>query len=125
MGIYYVRTRINIYLNTGEAEAYAIEVIAKAEAEEKMAKQADAWKDYGKAAMVAMMLKTIPQVLGEITRPLSWGQLSKITMISDDKGDVGASKLTDEVIKIMKQMPNLVKSLTGVDMSETMITVNT
>ena len=90
-----------------------------------MAKQADAWKDYGKAAMVAMMLKTIPQVLGEITRPLSWGQLSKITMISDDKGDVGASKLTDEVIKIMKQMPNLVKSLTGVDMTETMITVNT
>ena len=82
--------------------AIAIEEIAKAEAEEKMAKQADAWKDYGKAAMVAMMLKTIPQVLGEITRPLSWGQLSKITMISDDKGDVGASKLTDEIIKIMK-----------------------
>ena len=90
-----------------------------------MAKQADAWKDYGKAAMVAMMLKTIPQVLGEITRPLSWGQLSKITMISDDKGDVGASKLTDEIIKILKQMPHLVKSLTGVDMTETMITVNT
>ena len=106
----------------GDAEAFAIEAKAKAEAEQ-MAKKADAWNDYGKAAMVAMMLKTIPEVMAEITRPLSWGQLSKITMVSEGDGDVGASKLTEEIIKIMSQMPNLVKGLTGVDMTKTMISI--
>jgi uncharacterized membrane protein YqiK len=46
----------------GEAEAYAIEAKAKAEAEQ-MAKKADAWKDYQEAAMVDMVLDTLPKVL--------------------------------------------------------------
>ena len=45
----------------GEAEAYAIEAKAKAEAEQ-MAKKADAWKEYKEAAMVDMMLQTLPKV---------------------------------------------------------------
>lgn len=47
----------------GEAEAFAIEAKAKAEAEQ-MAKKADAWKDYQDAAMVDMILETLPKVLG-------------------------------------------------------------
>ena len=85
-----------------------------------MAKKADAWNDYGKAAMVSMMLKTIPEVMAEITRPLTYGQLSKITIVSESEEDVGAAKFTEEIIKIMSQMPNLVKGLTGVDMTKTM-----
>ena len=45
----------------GEAEAYAIECKAKAEAEQ-MAKKADAWKEYKEAAMIDMMLQTMPKV---------------------------------------------------------------
>ena len=45
----------------GEAEAYAIEAKAKAEAEQ-MAKKADAWKEYKEAAMIDMMLQTLPKV---------------------------------------------------------------
>ena len=45
----------------GEAEAYAIEARAKAEAEQ-MAKKADAWKDYQDAAMIDMVLETLPKV---------------------------------------------------------------
>ena len=45
----------------GEAEAFAIEARAKAEAEQ-MAKKADAWKDYQDAAMVDMVLETLPKV---------------------------------------------------------------
>ena len=45
----------------GEAEAFAIEAKAKAEAEQ-MAKKADAWKDYQDAAMVDMVLETLPKV---------------------------------------------------------------
>ena len=46
----------------GDAEAFAIEAKAKAEAEQ-MAKKADAWKDYQDAAMVDMILETLPKVL--------------------------------------------------------------
>ena len=45
----------------GEAEAFAIEARAKAEAEQ-MAKKADAWKDYQDAAMIDMILETLPKV---------------------------------------------------------------
>ena len=46
----------------GEAEAFAIEAKAKAEAEQ-MAKKADAWKEYQDAAMIDMLLETLPKVL--------------------------------------------------------------
>ena len=45
----------------GEAEAFSIEAKAKAEAE-KMAKKADAWKEYKEAAMLDMMLESMPKV---------------------------------------------------------------
>ena len=46
----------------GEAEAFSIEARAKAEAE-KMAKKADAWKEYKEAAMLDMMLEALPKVI--------------------------------------------------------------
>ena len=46
---------------TGEAEAFAIEAKAAAEAEQ-MAKKADAWKEYREAAVVDMVLSTMPKV---------------------------------------------------------------
>ena len=51
----------------GEAEAFAIEAKAKAEAEQ-MAKKADAWNEYGKAAIVDMMLQVLPKVAAEVER---------------------------------------------------------
>lgn len=45
----------------GEAEAFAIEAKAKAEAEQ-MAKKAAAWNEYQSAAMIDMMLDTLPKV---------------------------------------------------------------
>lgn len=45
----------------GEAEAFAISVKAKAESEQ-MAKKAEAWREYREAAMVDMLLETLPKV---------------------------------------------------------------
>ena len=50
----------------GEAEAFAIEAKAKAEAEQ-MNKKAEAFKEYKEAAMIDMMLKVLPQVAAEVT----------------------------------------------------------
>lgn len=50
----------------GEAEAFAIEAKATAEAEQ-MAKKADAWKEYREAAVVDMVLATMPKVTSTCT----------------------------------------------------------
>lgn len=45
----------------GEAEAFAINAKAKAEAEQ-LAKKAEAWKEYKNAAVIEMVLDTLPKV---------------------------------------------------------------
>lgn len=45
----------------GEAEAYAVEAVGKAEAE-SMKLKAVAFKQYGDAAITAMVLESLPQV---------------------------------------------------------------
>lgn len=49
----------------------------------------------------------------EVAAPLS--QAKKITMVSAGNGEIGAAKLTGEVFNIVTKVPDLVKSLTGVD----------
>merc|ERR1712181_96986 len=98
-----------------EAEAYAIEVKAKAEAEQ-MAKKADAWKEYQEAALVDMMLKVLPAVAAEVSTPLS--KCKRIQMVSDGDGPIGASRITGEVLDIMNSLPEMVKGMTGVDITQ-------
>ncbi|KAG6800477.1 flotillin-1 isoform X5 [Apis mellifera caucasica] len=99
----------------GEAEAYAIKAKATAEAEQ-MAKKAAAWNEYKSAAMIDMMLDTLPKVAAEVAAPLS--QAKKITMVSSGNGTIGAEKLTEEVFNIVTRVPELVKNLTGVDIAK-------
>ena len=101
----------------GEAKAFAIEAKAKAEAEQ-MVKKADAWKEYQEAAMVDMVLATLPKVAAEIAAPIS--NTKKITMVTSGKGDVGAAKLTGEVLDVVGKLPEVVENLTGVNISKAM-----
>lgn len=55
------------------------------------------------------------QVAAEVAAPLS--QAKKITMVSCGSGDIGAAKLTNEVFQIVNKVPELVKSITGVDIA--------
>ena len=52
----------------------------------------------------------------EVAAPLS--QAKKITMVSSGKGDVGVSKLTNEVFDVMSKLPHVVEGMTGVDISK-------
>lgn len=99
----------------GEAKAYAIQAKAKAEAEQ-MAKKAEAWKEYKDAALVDMMLETLPKVAEEIADPLT--KTKKVVMVSSGNSDVGAAKLTEEVIDIIEKLPKVVNSMTGVDITK-------
>ncbi|KAK6627233.1 flocculin flo1 [Polyplax serrata] len=100
----------------GEAEAFAIGVKAKAEAEQ-MAKKAEAWGEYREAAMIEMLLEVLPKIAAEVAAPLS--QAKKITMVSSGGGEVGAAKLTGEIMSIVSRVPDVVKTMTGVDISKT------
>ncbi|XP_062904189.1 flotillin-1-like isoform X2 [Mobula hypostoma] len=99
----------------GEAEAFAIHAKAKAEAEQ-MIKKAEAFNEYKDAAMVDMMLEKLPQVAAEISQPFS--KVKKITMVSSGSGEVGASKMSGEVLDIMTRLPETIEKLTGVNISQ-------
>jgi len=101
----------------GEAEAYAIEVKAKAEAEQ-MKKKADAWGDYQEAAMVDMLLNTLPKVAAEIAAPFS--KVGRMTLVSSGSKDVGVGKITEELLGVVTKMPDAMKQLTGVDITKTL-----
>uniref|UniRef100_A0AAR2K1A2 Flotillin n=1 Tax=Pygocentrus nattereri TaxID=42514 RepID=A0AAR2K1A2_PYGNA len=99
----------------GEAEAFAMEAKGRAEAEQ-MAKKAEAFKQYKEGAMVDMLLEKLPLMAEEITKPLSAAQ--KVTMVSSGGSEVGAAKLTGEVLDIMTRLPLTVEKLTGVNISQ-------
>merc|ERR1719376_409391 len=55
---------------TGAAEARAIEAVGRAEAE-KMRMQASAYKQYGDAAIMSLVLEALPQIAAEVAAPLA------------------------------------------------------
>ncbi|WP_327270622.1 SPFH domain-containing protein [Streptomyces sp. NBC_01218] len=94
----------------GEAQAAAIAARGAAEAE-AMQKKADAFAQYGDAAVLQMLVEVLPQVVAKAAEPLS--AIDKLTVISTD----GASQLTRTVSDNVAQGMELLTSTTGVDLS--------
>ncbi|MFI8434071.1 flotillin family protein [Streptomyces sp. NPDC079020] len=92
----------------GEAEAAAIAAKGSAEAE-AMQKKADAFAQYGDAAVLQMLVEVLPQVVAKASEPLS--AVDKLTVISTD----GASQLARTVTDNVAQGMELLNSTTGVD----------
>ena len=113
-----------------EAERYRLETIAEgerarilAEAQadaEAISRKADAWKEYGQAALVEQLFNTLPEVAHAVAQPLA--KTEKIVVISTGGGDdagAGASKVTRDVTNTIAQLPALVEALTGIDIIST------
>lgn len=92
----------------GGSEAGAIECVGKAEAE-KMRLKASAYKQYGEAAMLALVLDTLPKIAAEVAAPLA--KTDTIVMVGDDR-------TTSEVSRLVSQLPPAVQALTGIDLSK-------
>lgn len=99
----------------GEALAYAVEVKARADAEQ-MAKKAEAFQEYQDAAIVDMLLEKLPEVAEAISKPMT--EVKKIKMISSGGSEVGASKITGEVLDILNRLPDTVEKLTGININQ-------
>ncbi|MFI0981271.1 flotillin family protein [Streptomyces sp. NPDC021093] len=94
----------------GESEAAAIAAKGAAEAE-AMQKKADAFSQYGDAAVIQMLVEALPQVVAKASEPLS--AIDKMTVISTD----GASQLSRTVTDNVAQGMELLSSTTGVDLA--------
>jgi flotillin len=94
----------------GEAEAAAILARGQAEAE-SMAKKADAYGQYGDAAVLEMLSTMLPQLVMEAAAPL--GSIDKLTVISTE----GASDVTKGVATNVTQGVQLASDLLGVDLA--------
>jgi len=95
----------------GEANAYAIKATGLAEAQAMTAK-AQAWEQYGKAAITQMIVEKLPEIVANAARSLETTE--KLIIM----GERGPSQLVTSIVDIAATAPALVKSLTGMDMSE-------
>jgi flotillin len=99
----------------GETEAELLKKKGFAEAE-AMQKKALAWEKYNQAAVLEMYLKTLPDLAKAVSEPLS--KVDKIVVIGGAEKSLGTTKITAQVAEVLSQMPEVVKSLTGVDLKK-------
>jgi flotillin len=99
--------------NLGLAEAEVQKAQGEVEAA-TMQKKAESFASYNEAAIYQMLIDRMPELAKAVSAPLS--QVDKIVMLGD--GASGASKLTGQVAEIIAQMPEIMKSLGGVDVNK-------
>lgn len=95
-----------------EADAIKAKGIAEAEAKDRLAEAMD---KYGEAAIVEMIINKLPDVMKEVASPLD--KIDKLTVI-DNGGSQGASKVSKIVTDVAANGFEVLKDLTGVDLSK-------
>merc|ERR1719290_268048 len=92
----------------GGAEARAVEAVGKAEAE-GMRLKAAAYKNYGDAAVMSLVLEALPSIAAEVAAPLA--KTDEIVLIG------GNNNTTNEINKLVGTLPPAIQALTGVDIT--------
>lgn len=121
------KARIENLSAEGTATAAAIEAKGLAEAKVAEAKaQADIIREKGLAeAKLALgqilileeLIKSMPEIAGKIAEPMA--SIDKLTVIDTGNGENGGAmgKITNHVTNLMTFLPEVVKNLSGVDLS--------
>jgi flotillin len=95
-----------------EGQADAAAILARGQAEAKsMDARAEAFSTYGEAAILDLLVKVLPEVVGAAAAPLS--AVDKMTVISAD----GANSLSRSVAANVAQGLQLSGDLTGIDVA--------
>merc|ERR1719245_359761 len=92
----------------GGAEARAVEAVGRAEAE-SMRMKASAYKQYGDAAVMSLVLEALPAIAAEVAAPLA--KTEEIVLIG------GNNNTTNEINKLVGTLPPAIQALTGVDIT--------
>ncbi|MFI3620697.1 flotillin family protein [Vagococcus fluvialis] len=101
----------------GHAKADAILAQGQAQAEAKE-KIAEAFKQYGEAAVLSMVLDMLPDLVKEASQPL--GNIEKITVVDTGQGgkDSGANKITNYATNLLASSQETLKETTGLDVKD-------
>lgn len=98
-----------------EAEVIRLKGLAEAEAKEKIA---EAFEQYGQAAILDMIVKMLPEYARQVSAPLS--NIDKITVV-DTGGNgegSGANKVTSYATNLMSSLQESLKASSGIDVKE-------
>lgn len=95
---------------SAKAEVTRLQGLAEAEAKEKLA---EAYKNYGEAAILDILAKMLPELAEKIAAPL--GNIDKITVVDTGNGD-GANRVSNYVTQLMATAPNMIKDVSGLDL---------
>ena len=108
----------------GAAEADVLKEIGLAEAE-AMHKKAEAFKQYGEAAITQLIVERLPEIASAISAPLS--KTEKIVIVdsgSNNTSSSGASKVSGYITDIISTLPQTVEALTGIDVLDVLRNVS-
>jgi len=94
------RAKAEATLSIGEAEAAA------------MSRKAEAYKEYGEAATLELLVSRLPDVARAIAEPI--GNVKDITIIDTE----GANKLTRTTANTVRQIDSVLESFTGASLSD-------
>lgn len=96
-----------------EGDAEAASILARGDAEATaMEKKANAYEQYGQAAILDLLADMLPQLVREAAAPLA--SVDKMTVISTD----GASQITKNAAANVTQGLQLASDLLGIDLAE-------
>jgi flotillin len=98
-----------------EAEIIRLKGVAEAEAKEKIA---EAFEQFGQAAILDMILKMLPEYAKQVAAPL--GNIDKITVVDTGGSDAngGANKVTGYATNLMSTLQESLKASSGIDVKE-------
>jgi flotillin len=100
---------------TAEAEIIRLKGLAEAEAKEKIA---EAFEQFGQAAVLDMIIKMLPEYAKQVASPLA--NIDKITVVdtggSGENG--GANKITGYATNLMAGLQESLKASSGIDVKE-------
>jgi flotillin len=97
-----------------EAEARKAQGLAEATA---MESKAEAWRKYNEAAVLQLLAPLLPEIARAVAEPLS--RIDRITLVNTGgNGEVGISRMTDDVAKVIAQVPPVIESLTGLKLEQ-------
>lgn len=99
-----------------EAEVIRMKGLAEAEAKEKIA---EAFEQFGQAAILDMVVKMLPEYAKQVAAPLS--NIDKITVVDTGGGsgeNGGANKITSYATNLMASLQESLKASSGIDVKE-------
>ncbi len=101
----------------GESEAEIIRLKGLAEAEAKQ-KVAEAFEQFGQAAILDMIIKMLPEYAKQVASPLA--NIDKITVVDTGSNgeNSGANKVTSYATNLMSSLQESLKASSGIDVKE-------